>query len=72
MVDKAVAGYGYIDGEVGRGEEVMVIVRRGKTNPQEPEHDIKHFPANLSKNTSSVYLYNAIWNTRNDLGGKQN
>ena len=68
MVNKAV-GYGYIDGEVGRDEEVLVIMRRSKTNPQESEYDIKHFTTKLSNNTSNVYLYNAIWNTRNDLGG---
>ena len=69
-MDKAVAGYGYIDGEVGRDDEMLVIVRRSITNPQEPEYDIKHFPTKLNSNKSSVYLYNAIWNTRNDLRGK--
>ena len=49
-VDKAVAGYGYIDGEVGR-DDVVEIVRRGKTNPQEPEYD---FLTKLSSNKSHL------------------
>lgn len=63
------AVYGYIDGEVGRDEEVLVIVRRGKADPQKPEYDIKHFPTQSSKNSSRVYAYNAIWSTTTTLGG---
>ena len=54
-------GYGFVD-NVRKDEELLVIVRRSKTNPQMPHHDIIHLQRfrELSKNTSRVYIHNAI------------
>ena len=68
--DYGVAEYGYIEGEVGMGDEVVVIVRRSQTHPHQPAHDIKEFPTgDLSSDTSKVYLYNAVWNNNTNLPG---
>ena len=72
VVDYGTSEYGYIEGEVSSDEEVLVIVRRSKTDPHKPQHDIKLFPTKLEDDTSRVYLYNAVWNTNSELGGLQN
>ncbi|CAI8052988.1 hypothetical protein GBAR_LOCUS28991 [Geodia barretti] len=66
--DYGVAEYGYIEGEVGMGDEVVVIVRRSQTHPHQPAHDIKEFSTgDLSSDASKVYLYNAVWNNNTNL-----
>ena len=70
-MDYGTVEYGYIEGKVNSGDEVIVIVRRSEVNPQKPQHDIKHFTTDLNKDTSRVYLYNAVWNTNPDLGGQK-
>lgn len=54
-------GYGFVD-DIRKDEELLVVVRRSKTNPLMPHHDIIHLPRSreLSKNTSRVYIHNAI------------
>lgn len=63
------AGYGFVD-DVRKDEELLVIVRRSKTNPQMPHHDIIHLQRSgeLSKNISRVYIHNAISSSSAEKG----
>ena len=61
--------YGYISGEMGRQDEVLVVVRRSLTQPQRPSHDIKRFQTDLDSGVSRVYLYNGVWSNNTDLQG---
>ena len=70
VVVYGVGDYGYIEGEVGMGDEVVVIVRRSDRDPLKPAHDIKRFPArDLGSDTSRIYLYNAVWSNNTYLPG---
>lgn len=57
------ANYGYIQRDVGMGDELLVIVRRNKRNSQKPTSDIFKFPPLAKEATSAVskvFLYNAV------------
>lgn len=56
--------FGFAQGELSEGAELLIVIRRSKENPEKPKHDLVIFSPSdeVEPGSSKLYIYNAVWN----------
>ena len=56
--------FGFAQRELSEGAELLIVIRRGKKNPEKPKHDLVIFSPSdaVEPGSSKLYIYNAVWN----------
>ena len=55
--------FGFTQEELSDGAELLMVIRRGKGDPDQPKHDLVIFSHNdlVEPDSSKLYIYNAVW-----------
>lgn len=60
--------FGFMQGELKKGSEVVLIIRRDNENFAKPKHDLLTF-TEVGPDFSKLYIYNAVLNSKKNSGG---
>ena len=65
--------FGFAQGELSEGAELLIVIRRSKENPEKPKHDLVIFSPSdeVEPGSSKLYVYNAVWNKESPEKGHQ-